>query len=335
MDVRGVDPGQAGEFRAWFETFRRASLAGRDALVPFSSFEETSRLHEQPGERERVEAIGAYVDGACVGAAEFRASMGGSPELAGCQLAVLPAHRSQGIGTALLDSVRDLTLAAGRHSLLTTIFVPPSGAESMAGPGFARRHGFALRHTDIRRILEVPLPPERLAELEAHAAEQASRYQLVSWIGACPEDHVEQFAHLQGLMDTDAPSGPLPRSTVRWDAARQREYEQRRAARGDTTYVTVAVAPDGGLAGFTRIFSTTALPVQVRQSGTLVVKRHRGHRLGLAMKLANLREVLAAEPRVRQVETLNAEINAPMVAVNEQLGFAIVERVERWQGDLA
>ncbi|GAB3414559.1 GNAT family N-acetyltransferase [Flindersiella endophytica] len=332
MDVRTVDPNKATEFRAWFETFRAASTAGRDPAVPFPAFEEASRLHAQSGEDERVEAVGAFVDGVCAGAAEFRASLREKPDPAGFLLAVLPEYRSGGVGTALLERVRADARAGGWPGLITTVYVPPSGEAGTPGPRFARRYGFTLRHTDIRRILEVPLPPGRLAELEAYAAMRSVGYQLVSWVGACPEEYVEQFAELQGLMATEAPPGPLPRRVVGWDAARQRENERRRADRGRTTYVTVAVAPDGGLAGFTHLFSTAS--PQVQQSGTLVVKGHRGHRLGLAMKLANQREVLAAEPRVRQIETLNAEQNAPMVAVNAQLGFVVVERVERWQGEL-
>jgi GNAT superfamily N-acetyltransferase len=334
MDVRTVDPSEAAEFRAWFGTFRAACTAARDPAVPFSSYEEAARLHAQPGPTERVEAIGAFVGGVCVGAAELRASLRENPGPAGFLLAVLPEHRSGGVGTALLERVRASARAGRWHSLITTVYVPPSDVAGTSGSRFARRHGFTLRHTDIRRILEVPLPSERLAELQAYAAERSGGYRLVSWAGGCPEEHVEQFAHLQALMATEAPPGPTPRPAVRWDAARQREYEQQRADRGRTTYVTVAVAPDGGLAGFTRIFSATSRPVQAEQSGTLVVRGHRGHRLGLAMKLANLREVLAAEPQVRQVETLNAEQNAPMVAVNAQMGFAVVERVERWQGEL-
>lgn len=339
MDVRTVEPAETGEFRAWFETLRAAGTAGRDASVPFASFEDASRLHEgagQPGAAERVEAIGAYVDGTCAGAAEVTMSLRDNLGVAGFQLAVLPEHRGRGIGSALLERVRVRARAEKRRSLLTTVHVPPSEAEDASGLRFARRHGFALRHTDIRRVLDVPLPSERLAELEAHAAARSGGYQLVSWTGACPEEYVEQFAYLQGMMATEAPPGPLSRETARWDDARQRTDEQRRAARGQATYATIAVAPgDGGtLAGFTRIYSTTAQPAQVQQSGTLVLKEHRGHRLGLAMKLANQRAVLAAEPRVRQIETLNAEQNAPMVAVNEQLGFWIVERVERWQGEL-
>jgi hypothetical protein len=70
----------------------------------------------------------------------------------------------------------------------------------------------------------------------------------------------------------------------------------------------------------------------VQQSGTLVLPAHRGHRLGLAIKVANLRQLQAAiDDTPRLLHTFNAGVNAPMLAVNAQLGFRPVEVEEEWQ----
>jgi len=70
------------------------------------------------------------------------------------------------------------------------------------------------------------------------------------------------------------------------------------------------------------------------QWDTLVLPEHRGHRLGLALKVANLRALQAEHPEVTRITTWNAEQNGPMVAVNVELGFEIVERLQEWQGSL-
>ena len=57
------------------------------------------------------------------------------------------------------------------------------------------------------------------------------------------------------------------------------------------------------------------------QWSTLVHPEHRGHRLGLAVKVANVRAVQAGHPQVRRISTTNAETNAWMVAVNDRIGF--------------
>jgi hypothetical protein len=55
--------------------------------------------------------------------------------------------------------------------------------------------------------------------------------------------------------------------------------------------------------------------------GTLVRRDHRGHRLGSAVKVANLEALQRDRPDVTTVETQNAEQNPWMVSINERLGF--------------
>ena len=62
------------------------------------------------------------------------------------------------------------------------------------------------------------------------------------------------------------------------------------------------------------------------QGGTIVLPGHRGHRLGLAMKVQNHRAVRERSPRVRILITGNAGVNAPMNAVNDALGYRSYER---------
>jgi hypothetical protein len=66
-----------------------------------------------------------------------------------------------------------------------------------------------------------------------------------------------------------------------------------------------------------------------------VLREHRGHRLGLAVKLANLDSLEASFPGVALVVTGNAQENAPMIAVNEMLGFEVVANGTFWQKELA
>ena len=58
--------------------------------------------------------------------------------------------------------------------------------------------------------------------------------------------------------------------------------------------------------------------------GTLVRRDHRGHRLGTAVKVANLRALQGACPEATEVKTQNAETNAWMVGINVRLGFQAV-----------
>ncbi len=70
-------------------------------------------------------------------------------------------------------------------------------------------------------------------------------------------------------------------------------------------------------------------PEHAHQDDTLVLRAHRGHRLGSRLKVANLRQLerlpvsdIAAR---RWLHTYTAQGNAPMQAVNARFGFRRVE----------
>jgi hypothetical protein len=70
------------------------------------------------------------------------------------------------------------------------------------------------------------------------------------------------------------------------------------------------------------------------QSGTLVLPEHRGHALGLAMKVANQRAVRRLYPDCRVLVTGNAGVNVAMNVVNDRLGYREVERCIEVQKEL-
>ncbi|MCW2813716.1 MAG: family N-acetyltransferase [Nocardioides sp.] len=59
---------------------------------------------------------------------------------------------------------------------------------------------------------------------------------------------------------------------------------------------------------------------------TIVLPEHRGHRLGLALKVAHHQALLARFPDVEWIATATADVNAHMNAVNDRLGIRVVER---------
>jgi RimJ/RimL family protein N-acetyltransferase len=66
-----------------------------------------------------------------------------------------------------------------------------------------------------------------------------------------------------------------------------------------------------------------------------VTKQHRGHRLGLLVKIAMLELLAEREPALRHIVTSNAEQNEHMVAVNELLGYQVADYFQSWQFGVA
>jgi RimJ/RimL family protein N-acetyltransferase len=94
---------------------------------------------------------------------------------------------------------------------------------------------------------------------------------------------------------------------------------------GRRVYETVAVTPDRRVVAQTTLGVSPPPSTDAFQWGTFVHREHRGHRLGLAVKAANLRAVQKHHPDLRRAVTQNAETNRYMVSINEQMGFEPVE----------
>ena len=70
------------------------------------------------------------------------------------------------------------------------------------------------------------------------------------------------------------------------------------------------------------------------QDDTLVLREHRGHALGMLLKLENLALLERDFPGHPSVITWNADENRHMLAVNEALGFTPMAYEGAWRLDL-
>jgi GNAT superfamily N-acetyltransferase len=136
-------------------------------------------------------------------------------------------------------------------------------------------------------------------------------------------------------MSTDEPAGDGAHKEEVWDARRLAEDEELLRARGLWKLAAVAQhAATGRLVAFSELLLAPDAPAEAWQMATLVHPEHRGHRLGLAVKLANLEALAAAAPLVRRIVTGNASVNAPMIAVNDLMGFEVAGSGHFWQKPL-
>jgi GNAT superfamily N-acetyltransferase len=266
--------------------------------------------------------VAAVLDGAVVGALRLLLPLRDNPTVALVDIAVLPDHRRRGIGAVLHAEALRRVAQRGRTELITEVDEPVADP---AGRSFALRHGWTCDLMETRRDLLLPADGERLAALEAEARRASRGYQLVTWRDRTPDDLLDDRALLERRMSTDAPHGDLPTEEEQWDGARLREYEASALARGRTVFSAGAVR-DGRLVAFTDLHVALASPERASQNGTLVLREHRGHRLGALVKVAVLRELAAALPELRRITTYNSDSNRPMVAVNEALGPAVSRR---------
>lgn len=261
---------------------------------------------------------------------------------------VVEAARGRGIGSALYERV---LAGIGDRTTLQTWFYSPevpagdvravlaasgSGAVDGASPGasWLLHRGFVLEQAERYSRLDVVAGSGADLAVLAHSAAQHAGvdYDLVSWHGRVPDVLVDDLAELQQRFSVDAPTAGLDVDEQVWDADRVAVTEDRGEARGhDRVRVAVRHVPSGRLVALTELTWASRNPAGVWQQITLVHPRHRGHRLGLWMKAANLQQLLAVNPDAARVHTWNANENSHMLAINEALGFQRLGLEGGWQ----
>lgn len=285
-----------------------------------------------------------------VGMAKIGIPLQDNTHVAHAEVFVGPANTGQGVGTALLAAVEDLAAEHGRTSILaysTHAGEPPAGTpgvlEPPTGSGridpgaaavrIARRRGYELEQAERYSVLRLPVADELLDRLQAEAAARAGTdYRLVSWTGRAPDEWVDQVAVLETRMSTDAPSAGLDLAEATWDADRVRSWEsQTHESQHEFSLVAAEHVPTGTLAAFTVLRWPVDHEEIVFQEDTLVLREHRGRRLGMLVKAENLRRLRELRPGALRVHTWNAEENSYMLAINVALGFRPTGVIGSWQ----
>ena len=260
---------------------------------------------------------------------------------------ILTRFRGQGLGTALFDHLEGLATGAGYGIAQTyATHSPLEGGERLPSPTgfgdlaardpgvrFMTRRGYQLEQVNRVSAVTLPFDPDDLAALRQTAQDAAGDdYRIVAWLGATPPEWRDDLALLHNRMSVDMPQGGLDVTEEQWDEARVIANDERMEA-GGRQLLTVAAehVPTGRLAGFSVLWLPADRSRPVGQEDTLVLSEHRGHRLGMLMKIANLQELARLSPETTMVYTGNAEENRHMLSVNEAVGFRAIGYEGAWK----
>jgi GNAT superfamily N-acetyltransferase len=216
----------------------------------------------------------------------------------------------------------DRAQALGRSTI--SMNATHAGPEDPEAPAvrFAESLGFALSYSEIFRRLELPVPDEVLDRLDTEGRARQEGYQVQTFVDDLPDELLESYCELSNLLAVDAPTGEVDfeASAMTPDSARERFALDRRMGRE----VFHAVATRDGRAVAMTDLAVLPDETAALQWATYVHREHRGHRLGAAVKVANLRALQERRPEVTRVDTTNAETNRYMVSINEALGFEVL-----------
>jgi GNAT superfamily N-acetyltransferase len=315
--------------RRWWEVGQRADRIGRP-WTAFPTWPAARATITVPNSSIRHVLLAAFDGDDVVGAGEVVLPLLDNTHQGYAELWTEPERQRCGIGSAVLAAAEGVLRDNDRRTIVIEAPGSADGNDS-AAIGFLRHHGFDVAITDEHRVLDLPGTEQRWPALERETAPFHDDYRLATWCDAVPEEYVEGYCRLQEAFNDLAPAGELELEPEKWDAERVRSRDERfrRAGRHET--VTVAVAPDGSMAALTEMMVSEHAKDRALQGGTLVLEGHRGHRLGMAVKLTNQRMVRQRFPGCRLVHTWNADVNEQMNAINRRLGFETVELLHEMQ----
>jgi GNAT superfamily N-acetyltransferase len=326
LEIVAVDPDDGARFEAWravLEASQRVEYGDEHAVHSLDEVRATFRDQRY----ERRLAWAAVRDGTVAGHLDVALALTDNTHRLDFTVAVHPEHRRRRIGSALLEHVERMARAEHRAVLGAESDVATGHDDPAAG--FATRHGFTAAQRELRSRLVLPVD---VAAARAEAEKHAEGYEvLTSWDGI-PDEWLVDRALLSQRMSTDPPMGALDYAEEAWDTERVRRiFGLARQQRRRVVETVARHLASGRLVGYTTIGVAEHTPDVAYQWDTLVVHEHRGHRLGMLLKAANLQALLAELPGLRCVHTWNANENEPMLRVNRALGFEPIGQMTEWQ----
>jgi len=337
MKVWQVDPADEDTLVAWHAVLEAVE---RDVWPDRSSFsmQDVRAFATHRGSYRRfVQLAVGEPGGPVIGYGVMEVPLRDNLHSAEVTVGVHPDHRRQGAGSAIVAHMTELASADGRRVLNSIVDVPVAQASTDPGALFARHVGFVATLPGNSRYLAVPVERRRMDELrrEVGAARDAADYRTFTFTTPWPAEFVEDHCELGRRMSTDEPPGDAEHEEEMWDEQRIREGDELLSARGAWKLAAVAQhVGSGRLVAFSELLLSPHAPTESWQMATLVHPAHRGHRLGLAVKLANLDALATAAPAVRRIVTGNAAVNGPMIAVNDMMGFEVVGAGWYWQKEV-
>ena len=255
--------------------------------------------------------------------AVFQNKSGSNEHIRDLMIHVHPDHRRRGLGSALFAAGVASLPDDGSVKLLggwTSTRVP-------SGIAFAERVG-AKKGLHMR-VSQVDLRTIDRALMREWASGERAGYRLEVIDGDIPA------ALMPAALNAFSAINRMPREGLEmedWKFTEEtvRDWERQRKTRGQESWTMLAIeeATGEGVA-FTGIAFDRRVPTVVHQGGTAVDPKHQGRDIGKWLKGRMVEKILAELPEARFIRTDNAGTNAPMLAINDRMGFR-----EAWWGDI-
>ncbi|MCG3220048.1 MAG: GNAT family N-acetyltransferase [Candidatus Heimdallarchaeota archaeon] len=226
---------------------------------------------------------------------------------------ILEGYYRKGIGTSALAKVRDVALEHEKTLLATD-------THYQTGKAFLQALGAELEIGIENRLQLEDVDWSMVEQWENEGQEHSPQTSLVQ-LDSIPEDIIEQFNKVYTEIHNQQPWEDLEEVAIKFSPEFFRHRVRVFKETGALWVVFLTMEEDGKISGLTEMIYGPSFRKLITQELTGVKQEYRGRGLGKWLKAAMLLKIKEDFPEVTTIRTENATTNAPMLYINERLGF--------------
>jgi RimJ/RimL family protein N-acetyltransferase len=261
---------------------------------------------------ENEELIGNFVFGFFT---ETSPSYIGNEKFAFMEIEILKRHRRKRIATKALTILVDSCEKNGKEIIMCNSHIPEAKL-------FYEAIGAKIAQVQVENRLSLSKIDWNMITNWITEGEQKNPSSKIIVIeGKIPDNIVEAFVYTFSETAKLQPKDDLEMGDMSFTVDDLRKNEQTEELSGTKTLTALVIEEDGKISSVTQLKIFPGKEKLIQQGLTGVPLEFRGRKLGKWVKAKLLLYVKEKYPATETVVTGNAESNAPMLYINEKLGF--------------
>jgi len=245
---------------------------------------------------------------------EHSPSYEGTKHLAQFNIYLLKDYRRQGIGTQALKLVYDFATDKKKALLIT-------GTDEDDGRSFLNKIGAQIALSGVENRLRLSEVDWQMVSTWEQEGQKRSPDTKIEVYNIVPDEIIEPFCKVLTEIINQQPLGSLDVGEIIITPETLKEQDTMFEKMGRIQLQMITLEPSGEISGITQMRYNPERETMITQLMTGVQEKHRGRGLGKWLKAYMLKKVKEEFPKVEIVTTGNATTNAPMLSINDRLGF--------------